>query len=126
MSISTVLLSPKSYGSVKLRSDDPFDAPLIDANFFGNNEDLNALSAGVMRCYELANSRSFSNIVKNWYCPSSMQNVEEKTAEFWNEYVTKRVQSASHQVFICLLLMFTFIGNILTLCNLDWYMQNGN
>ncbi|MBF7729399.1 GMC family oxidoreductase [Pseudomonas sp. N040] len=40
------LLRPKSRGSVKLRSADPEDAPLIDPNFFGEPEDLEVLVKG--------------------------------------------------------------------------------
>jgi choline dehydrogenase-like flavoprotein len=40
------LLRPKSRGSVKLRSSNPDDAPLIDPNFFGEPEDLEVLVKG--------------------------------------------------------------------------------
>ena len=40
------LLRPKSRGSVKLRSANPDDAPLIDPNFLGDQEDLDVLVKG--------------------------------------------------------------------------------
>lgn len=40
------LLRPKSRGTVKLRSADPFAAPLIDPNFLGEAEDLETMVAG--------------------------------------------------------------------------------
>ncbi|KAJ2919584.1 hypothetical protein MD484_g820, partial [Candolleomyces efflorescens] len=43
---SIVLLTPKSRGSVKLRSNDPFDSPLIDLGYFSNSFDLVALREG--------------------------------------------------------------------------------
>jgi choline dehydrogenase-like flavoprotein len=46
-SIHTCVLRPKSRGRVDLRSRDPFAAPLIDPNFFGEAEDFEVLFAGV-------------------------------------------------------------------------------
>ncbi|WP_027555600.1 GMC family oxidoreductase [Bradyrhizobium sp. Cp5.3] len=40
------LLRPKSRGSVALASNDPMQAPLIDPNFLGENDDLEAMVAG--------------------------------------------------------------------------------
>ncbi|KAJ2920802.1 hypothetical protein H1R20_g16290, partial [Candolleomyces eurysporus] len=43
---SVVLLTPKSRGSVKLRSSNPFDPPLIDLGYFTDPFDLTALREG--------------------------------------------------------------------------------
>ncbi|XP_050517323.1 glucose dehydrogenase [FAD, quinone]-like [Diabrotica virgifera virgifera] len=44
-----VLLHPKSYGSIKLRSNNPFDHPKFYANFFSDpeNEDIRRLIVGI-------------------------------------------------------------------------------
>jgi choline dehydrogenase len=39
--------TPKSIGSLKLRSPDPFEAPLIDQNYLDNPDDLKVLREGV-------------------------------------------------------------------------------
>ncbi|OXA50975.1 Oxygen-dependent choline dehydrogenase [Folsomia candida] len=39
---------PKSRGTVKLRSNNPFDAPLIDPNLFSEREDVKAMVDGTM------------------------------------------------------------------------------
>lgn len=44
-----VLLKPKSRGYVKLRSRDPFDAPLFYANYFQDTRDLYALVDGIQQ-----------------------------------------------------------------------------
>lgn len=55
-SCHTCVLRPKSKGTVKLRSNDPFDAPLIDPNFLGDKEDLVILKKGVRKASEILES----------------------------------------------------------------------
>ncbi|TFK19656.1 pyranose dehydrogenase [Coprinopsis marcescibilis] len=43
-----VLLTPYSRGTIKLRSNNPFDAPLIDPNLFSHKFDVLAMKEGVM------------------------------------------------------------------------------
>jgi choline dehydrogenase-like flavoprotein len=43
MTIYPTLLRPKSRGFVRLKSNDPKDAPLIDPKYFDNDQDLNVL-----------------------------------------------------------------------------------
>ncbi len=40
VTLTSCLLRPKARGSVRLRSANPADKPLVDANFFGHSEDL--------------------------------------------------------------------------------------
>jgi len=40
LTLTSCLLRPKARGSVRLRSGDPADQPLVDSNFFGDPEDL--------------------------------------------------------------------------------------
>lgn len=42
-----ILLRPKSKGRLKLQSADPFDKPLIDPNYFSDQEDMKTLIAGI-------------------------------------------------------------------------------
>ena len=46
ISCHVTVLRPKSTGTVKLASKNPLDAPLIDPNFFGNEEDLDLMVKG--------------------------------------------------------------------------------
>lgn len=47
------LLRPKSHGSVTLASKNPMDAPLIDPNFFGHEDDFDELFQGVKKAQEI-------------------------------------------------------------------------
>lgn len=46
MIIAPVLLHPKSSGELRLRSNDPFDEPLIDPKYLSNEEDIETLVEG--------------------------------------------------------------------------------
>lgn len=43
----SILLNPKSAGEIRLRSADPFDHPIIDANYLSNEDDLKTLVRGI-------------------------------------------------------------------------------
>lgn len=45
--VNSILLRPKSRGTVSLASRNPHDAPLIDTNFLGEEEDINTLVRGM-------------------------------------------------------------------------------
>ena len=44
--VLTSLLQPKSTGSITLRSTDPFDHPVIDANYLSHPDDISTLIKG--------------------------------------------------------------------------------
>ncbi len=48
-----VLLRPKSRGWIRLRSNDPYEPPLIDPMYFDDEQDLNVLVEGMKIAYEL-------------------------------------------------------------------------
>lgn len=45
-----ILLHPKSRGSIRLQSDDPFDPPLIDPNYLDHPDDVKTLLKGKAIC----------------------------------------------------------------------------
>lgn len=42
-----ILLHPKSKGSIRLQSDDPFDPPLIDPNYLDHPDDVKTMLKGI-------------------------------------------------------------------------------
>ena len=47
ITISVKALHPKSRGSVKLKSSDPYDQPIIDPKYLSNYEDIDTLVKGM-------------------------------------------------------------------------------
>jgi choline dehydrogenase-like flavoprotein len=56
---SVTLLNPKSRGTVKLRSKDPKDAPIIDAAYFIEQEDVDTVIRGIREFLKLTGTRNF-------------------------------------------------------------------
>ncbi|KZT38627.1 alcohol oxidase [Sistotremastrum suecicum HHB10207 ss-3] len=56
-SLVATLLRPKSLGSVTLASDDPFENPTIEANYFSDENDINVMIKGVRLCLRVARSQ---------------------------------------------------------------------
>jgi len=55
------LLATKSRGRVFLNTRDPFGAPLVDANFLAEEEDMAALVAGLQRARSIASRQALRN-----------------------------------------------------------------
>ncbi|KAH1018844.1 hypothetical protein HUJ05_006535 [Dendroctonus ponderosae] len=54
-----LLLRPRSRGWVKLRSKNPFDAPLINANYFHHSIDINTLVEGAKIAIKINEAKAF-------------------------------------------------------------------
>ncbi|KAK4887782.1 hypothetical protein RN001_004053 [Aquatica leii] len=62
--IVMVLMHPKSRGTVKLKSSSPFESPLIDLNFFSDNEetDIEVMYQGIQRTLKLLETKAFKKL----------------------------------------------------------------
>ncbi|CAL1542137.1 unnamed protein product [Lymnaea stagnalis] len=55
------LLRPESRGTIKLRSSDPFDYPLIDPNYLHSKEDVDLLVRGIRYCQKFEKSKALQD-----------------------------------------------------------------
>jgi len=62
--LNSCLLRPKARGSVRLRSADPAAQPLVDANFFGDPEDLRLTLASMRHARKLLQTEPFASKVR--------------------------------------------------------------
>lgn len=55
--VENILLHPKSRGTIRLQSTDPFDQPLIDPNYLDHPDDIKDLFKGNLffPCYSISN-----------------------------------------------------------------------
>ncbi|KAI0354311.1 GMC oxidoreductase [Trametes cingulata] len=105
ITVGSLLLKPASWGTVRLRSSDPYDHPLIDANYLADESDLNILIKSVRFILHLARTPPLSEVLD--LHPSS-----DKESIFWpgdadpekltddeiKEFIKKAGQSALHPV----------------------------
>ncbi len=47
---ATMVVRPKSVGSLSLKTADPFDHPLIDPNYLSHPDDFEAFMEGYVQC----------------------------------------------------------------------------
>ena len=82
------VLRPKSRGSVALNSNDPSAHPLIDPNFFGDEDDFEKLVTAVKRTQQIFKSSLFDQVkLKPIYASDS-----EDEAELREDIETARIQ----------------------------------
>lgn len=60
--ILPILLHPKSKGSIRLQSDDPFDPPLIDPNYLDHPDDVKTMLRGIREVLKLGDTKTFKSI----------------------------------------------------------------
>ncbi|CAL1262977.1 unnamed protein product, partial [Larinioides sclopetarius] len=56
------LLHPKSRGTVRLQSTNPYDPPLIDPNYFDHPEDIEAIVKGLRTCRKMGLSKPMKKL----------------------------------------------------------------
>lgn len=90
------VLRPKSRGSVKLASTDPFAAPLIDPAFLEDEADMDVLLKGVKMVDRIVKSPAFDPIRgKRLYTHENMSDDE------WREEIRTRADTVYHPVGTC-------------------------
>ncbi|XP_072759249.1 glucose dehydrogenase [FAD, quinone]-like [Anoplolepis gracilipes] len=57
--IIPVLLRPKSRGRITLRNTDPLDSPIIDLNYYDDEDDLNTMVQGLKMAIKVASTEAF-------------------------------------------------------------------
>ena len=90
-------LRPLSRGSVRLRSRDPRDLPLIDANYLSEPRDLDVLIEGVEQAREIIEQPALKQYKKDWWLPQSRLNNRKDIEQF----IRQHAESVYHPVGSC-------------------------
>lgn len=101
--IMVVLLHPLSRGQVSLRSNDPFDDPIIDLGYFRNEYDLVVAAEGVKYMANLVNTTYFRKVGGQIQRVSvtGCEGIKWGTDKYWRCYAKNVVTSLQHGVGTC-------------------------
>ena len=87
VTFTSCLLRPKARGSVKLRSANPDDLPLVDCNFFGHPDDLRLTLASVRHARQLLETEPFKSKIAEELLPGKAVQDEESLTRFAGQTV---------------------------------------
>lgn len=90
------LLRPKSVGSVKLHSTDPYDAPLIDPAFFSHPDDMGIMIKAWKKQYQMMESHAFDEVRGENFYPIDAS--DDKAIE---QDIRNRADTQYHPVGTC-------------------------
>ncbi|RUM24940.1 FAD-binding protein [Rhizobium vallis] len=96
VTFTSCLLRPKARGSVKLRSANPDDQPLVDCNFFGDPDDLRLTLASLKTARRLLETEPFKAKIAEEILPGRSLQDEQSLAKFaWQTVKTNYHPSGS-------------------------------
>ncbi|XP_069137632.1 glucose dehydrogenase [FAD, quinone]-like isoform X1 [Argopecten irradians] len=102
---SPTLLHPKSRGTIRLRTTDPFDYPDIDPHYLEDEEDVNMAIAGMRFIEELVGTNTFKSIGIDVNSPSPFHKLcskhEFRSDKFWECYVRHFTLTVYHPTTTC-------------------------
>ncbi len=87
VTFTSCLLRPKARGSVKLRSANPAEQPLVDCNFFGDPDDLRLTLASLKTARRLLETEPFRSKVAMEILPGKALQDEEALTKFAGQTV---------------------------------------
>jgi choline dehydrogenase len=95
--IGPTLLQPHSRGSITLRSRDPFEHPIIQANYLADEADLQVLVEGVKLARRFAQTQAFAAFRGEEVLPSTQAQSDEAIAL----YIRNTAETLYHPVGTC-------------------------
>jgi choline dehydrogenase len=87
VTFTSCLLRPKARGSVKLRSANPDDKPLVDCNFFGDPDDLRLTIASIRHARKFLETEPFKSKIAEELLPGAAIEDDAAMAKFCGQTV---------------------------------------
>ena len=97
VTLNSAFLRPRARGSVRLKSNDPFEAPLIDPNYWGDPYDVEMSVLGFKLTRRIMAQDAFKPYIKREASPGS----DCKTDDDIKEYAYKHAKTDYHPVGTC-------------------------
>jgi choline dehydrogenase len=95
VTFTSCLLRPKARGSVRLRSANPADQPLVDCNFFGDPDDLRLTIAALGTARQLLDTEPFRSKIADELLPGAAVMADPQALE---RYCGQTVKTNYHPV----------------------------
>lgn len=90
------LVAPKSRGTVTLRSGNPADRPVVDAQFLSHPDDVKALAVGIELCREIGNANAMKAFAKREVAPGRKLDGQEMV-----DFIRNGATTYFHEVGTC-------------------------
>jgi len=96
------LIYPKSRGTIKLRSVDPFEHPIIDPQYLSHPDDMDLLMRGVEISLEIGKQTALREYGSKEVVAFSRRELYEKNrVEYYREYIRDRIINVYHYASTC-------------------------
>ncbi|MEZ8100300.1 GMC family oxidoreductase [Vibrio bivalvicida] len=95
-SCHVTLLRPKSRGTVKLKSTDPYDPPSIDPAFFSHPDDMHVMIKAWKKQYKMLESKAFDDVRRESFYPLDV--IDDNSIE---QDIRNRADTQYHPVGTC-------------------------
>jgi choline dehydrogenase len=95
--IGPTLIRPHSRGSISLRSNDPFEPPVIQPNYLASEADRQVLAEGVQLARRLAQAKAFNSFRGAEVCPGHQGQSDQAIGEF----IRNTAETLYHPVGAC-------------------------
>ena len=97
ITLNSYTLRPKARGTVRLRSADPADAPLVDPNYLGHPDDLATSVEGVKLSVEMFRQKSLQKYIRQIRFPDN----SVKTQKDYEDYARQYGRTSYHPTCTC-------------------------
>lgn len=97
VTLNSALLRPKSRGSVRLKSGDPLDKPLIDPNYWGDSYDIEHSIKAFKLTRRIMEQKAFASFMK----AESMPGADCRTDDDIRDYAHRHSKTDYHPVGTC-------------------------
>lgn len=88
ITFATVVLQPRSRGTVRLADADPLSMPLIDPNFIGDDYDLKVGVAAVKAVRKVMEQRSLAEVIEEEFVPGAQVQSDAEIGAFVKQAAT--------------------------------------
>lgn len=104
LTINAVNLHPKSRGVIKLRSNNPMEAPSMDPRYLMEDDDIKVIIEGIRKIQQLANSTLLKNKYDMAFDDSSVGDCDKEgkdTDAYWQCRICYATDAENHQAGSC-------------------------